>query len=364
MIAHGDFFVNALSGVLAYPFCMRFVLGFDGGGTKTDCVLMDESGTILARSQAGPSNPLRVGFGAAITSIREAARQALAQAALPEGATSAALCAGLAGAGPPESAEKIHALLAAEFPESKVQVCTDLALALAAAGDGPVIVLLAGTGSFAVGRNTAGESARAGGYGSQIGDEGSAYDIGRRAVLTAMHENDRNGVDSVLGQRLLRELGCADWSEVKARAQAASDEVFPRLFAVVATVADWVETSSNTFSERAARNLAQGILRAAAFDLASLTENLAERLHLRGTRFVIAKTGGMIGRSRFLENQIDERLKSAFPQAEIGVLRVSPAEAAAREALRLLSSGNVTVENTMRGNSTSGKARNGDATGH
>jgi N-acetylglucosamine kinase-like BadF-type ATPase len=337
---------------------MRFVLGFDGGGTKTDCVLMDESGAILARSQAGPSNPLRVGFGAAITSIREAARQAQAQAGLPERAVSAALCAGLAGAGPPESAEKIRALLTAEFPESKVQVSTDLALVLAATGDGPVIVLLAGTGSFAVGRNTAGETARAGGYGSQIGDEGSAYDIGRRAILTAMHENDRSGVDSVLGQRLLRELGCADWSEVKARAQAASDEVFPRLFAVVAAVADWIETSSNTPSERAARNLAQGILRAAAFDLASLTENLAERLHLRETRFVIAKTGGMMGRSKFLENQIDERLKSAFPQAEIGGLRVSPAEAAAGMALRLLFSGNMTVENT--GNLTSRKPRNGD----
>ena len=126
---------------------------------------MDESGVILARSQGGPSNPLRVGFGAALTSIREATRHALRQVALPEGATAAALCAGLAGAGPPESAKKIHALLAAEFPESKVQVCTDLDLALAAAGDGPVIVLLAGTGSFAVGRNAASETARAGGYG-------------------------------------------------------------------------------------------------------------------------------------------------------------------------------------------------------
>jgi N-acetylglucosamine kinase len=319
---------------------MRFVLGFDGGGTKTDCVLMDESGAILSRSQAGPSNPLRVGFGAAITSIREAARQARAQAALADGSTAAALCAGLAGAGPPESAEKIRALLAAEFPESKIQVCTDLDLALAATGDGSVIVLLAGTGSFAVGRNTAGETARAGGYGSQIGDEGSAYDIGRRAVLTVMHENDRTGVDSLLGQRLLRELGCGDWSEVKARAQAASDEVFPRLFAVVAMVADWIETSTETSAQTAARNAARGILRAAAFDLASLTESLAERLHLRGTRFVIAKTGGMIGRSKYLESQLDERLRDAFPQAEIGLLTVSTAEAAARLALQLLSSGN------------------------
>ena len=155
-----------------------------------------------------------------------------------------------------------------------------------------------------------------------------------------MHENDRTGVDSLLGQRLLRELGCGDWSEVKARAQAASDEVFPRLFAVVAMVADWIETSTETSAQTAARNAARGILRAAAFDLASLTESLAERLHLRGTRFVIAKTGGMIGRSKYLESQLDERLRDAFPQAEIGLLTVSTAEAAARLALQLLSSGN------------------------
>jgi N-acetylglucosamine kinase-like BadF-type ATPase len=101
-------------------------------------------------------------------------------------------------------------------------------------------------------------------------------------------------------------------------------------------VADWIETPSETPSETSARNSAKGILRAAAFDLAALADNLAERLHLRGTRFVVAKTGGMIGRSKYLESQIDERLKNAFPQAELEALRVSPAEAAARSALRLL----------------------------
>jgi N-acetylglucosamine kinase-like BadF-type ATPase len=333
---------------------MRFVLGFDGGGTKTDCILMDESGAVLARLLSGPSNPLRVGFGAAMGAIREAARQAVAQAALPASATAAAVCAGLAGAGPPESAKKTHALLAAEFPESKVQVCTDLDLALAAAGEGPAIVLLAGTGSFAVGRNVSGETARAGGYGSQIGDEGSAYDIGRRVVLMAMHENDRTGADSLLGQRVLRELGCASWSEVKERAQAASDEVFPRLYAVVATVAEWIESPTETREQTAARSSAQGILRAAAFDLASLAENLAERLKLRGMPFLLAKTGGMIGRSKFLESQLDERLRGSFPKAEIGFLRVSPAEAAARLALRLL--GPASAPNA--------KPRNGSASGH
>lgn len=337
---------NALAAILAYAFCMRFVLGFDGGGTKTDCVLMDESGKILARTQAGPSNPLRVGFGAAISAIREAARQAVAQTSMAGDSRAAAICAGLAGAGPPESTEKIRALLAAEFAESKVQVCTDLDLALGATSDGPAIVLLAGTGSFAVGRNAAGETARAGGYGSQIGDEGSAYDIGRRAVLTAMHENDRTGADSVLGQRLLRELGCADWSGVKARAQAASDEVFPRLFSVVAALADSYESSVGP----AAKSSAEGILRAAAFDLATLTENLAERLKLRDTKFFLTKTGGIIGRCKFLEEQIEERLRKLFPLAELGELRITPAEAAARLALRLLAASEETSGEVAGGN--------------
>jgi glucosamine kinase len=302
---------------------MRFVLGLDGGGTKTDCVLLDSAGAVLARSQTGPSNPLRVGFGAAIAAVREASRQALDQVRVGSDARPTAICVGLGGVGPPESAEKVRVLLAAEFPQSQILLCTDLDLALAAAGDGAVIVLLAGTGSFAIARNAAGETARAGGYGSQIGDEGSAYDIGRRAVLTAMHENDRTGADSPLGQRLLRELGCADWSEVKSRAQAASDEVFPRLFSVVAALAELDDAP------------AQGILRAAAVDLAMQAENVAARLGVHG-RFFLAKTGGMMGRSRFLEAQLDDRLRRAFPQAEIGPLKMSPAEAAAQMALQLI----------------------------
>jgi hypothetical protein len=63
---------------------------------------------------------------------------------------------------------------------------------------------------------------------------------------------------------------------------------------------------------------------------------------LRGTKFALAKTGGMIGRCKFLEAQLDERLRASFPQAEIGLLRTTPAEAAGRLALKLISSGDAT----------------------
>src|SRR5579884_1047898 len=263
--------------ILAYALKMQFLLGLDGGGTKPDAVLMSEAGTIAAKAQAGPSNPLRVGFGSALAAIREAADRALAGAGA-ERTQLAGICAGLAGAGPPESAEKMRSLLAEEFPGVALQVCTDLDLALAATGRGPALVLIAGTGSGAIGRNAKGETARAGAYGSQIGDEGSAYEIGRRAVLTAMREQDRTGKDSELGKRLLR---------------------------------------------------------AAAYELNGVAVVLAQRLRLSETEFLLAKMGGMTGRSKFLDELLDERLRVNFPQARIGALPMTPAEAAGRMALEL-----------------------------
>ena len=80
---------------------MRFVLGFDGGGTKTECVLMNESRRILARSRSGPSNPSRIGLEAAFRALQEAAEQALTASGVPA-AEVAAIHGGIAGMGVPE----------------------------------------------------------------------------------------------------------------------------------------------------------------------------------------------------------------------------------------------------------------------
>lgn len=304
-------------------FLMRCVLGFDGGGTKTACVLAVESGNRRAQGQAGPSNPFRVGFPAALASLREAAEAALASAQC-SASDVAAVCAGLAGIGQTADAEKMRALLAAEFPEAVVRMATDLDLLLACAPAGPVVILLAGTGSAAVGRAASGEVIRVGGHGPMISDEGSAYDIGRRAVIVAQREYDRSGRDTALGQRILSEMGSLPWPELRRRIQSAPDEVFPRLFSVVATLADNGDAVS------------QGILRAAALKLASITATLAERLHLEEVRFPFIKTGGMIGRSKYFDAQLNERLRVTLPNGEAQSIEVAPAEAAARMALELL----------------------------
>lgn len=302
---------------------MRYVLGFDGGGTKTDCVLMDENRTVLAQAHGGPSNPMRVGFGGALASVCESARQAMQNANIPPTEV-LALCAGLAGTGHEEAARKMKRLLQTEFPDSAIHICTDLELTIEATGDGPAIVLIAGTGSAAVGRDDDGRIARVGGRGPLLGDEGSAYDIGRRAAILALREFDRSGTNSDLGKKMLQELGIANWQEFQSHAQSVPDEVFPRIFPVVASAAELGDST------------AQELLQTAALELASLVSDLVEQLQFKNRRFLLVKSGGMIGPSPYLDKELDARLRMVAPQAKFAALLLSPAEAAARLALRSL----------------------------
>jgi glucosamine kinase len=300
---------------------MRFVLGFDGGGTKTECVLMDEGRRVRASARAGPSNPMRVGFGGALAAVCEAGQMAMQNAKLSLEELSG-LCAGLAGAAQPESERKMKKLLAEEFPGKLVHVCTDLDLTLEATGSGPAIVLIAGTGSAAVGRGCDGQMARVGGHGPLLGDEGSAYDIGRRAAIEALRASDRGIANSSLASRILRELRVGDWEEFHLRVYSIPDEVFPRIFPVVAAAAEEGDQS------------ARELLQDAALALAGLVTDLVERLQLKSQRFLLVKSGGMVGRTPYFDQLIDERLRLAAPQAEFGALAMTAAEAAAAMALR------------------------------
>jgi N-acetylglucosamine kinase-like BadF-type ATPase len=314
--------VNTSVTELAYAFQMRCILGFDGGATKTECVLIDEAGNILASGRSGASNPGLVGFERAVEEIKKAA-QAAASGARVKPEAIGALCAGIAGVGAAKAAERMRALLAATFPNVVMKVCTDLEIALAATGTGPAIVLIAGTGSAAMGRGVNGEVRRAGGLGPQVGDQGSARDVARKAVAAAKFERDRSGEETALGKQLKRQLGVANWRELESRTSAPLEQAYPQLFPVVANAAD------------ARDPMAREILRTAANDLAALVKPLADDLHFQQVPFRLAKTGGMIGHCAFFDNELDSRLREAAPTAKIGLLPISPAHAAALLALEL-----------------------------
>jgi glucosamine kinase len=302
---------------------MRFVIGLDGGGTKTQCVLMDEAGLVRAEGRSGPSNPMRVGFGGALAAVCEAARSAMYNAKLSVSDISA-VCAGLAGAAQPESQRKMKKLLAEEFPTQIVQVCTDVDLKLEATGEGRAIVLNVGTGTFAVGRDKTGQVIRVGGHGPLLGDEGSAYDVGRRAMIAALRAADRGEADSPLAARILQQLRAEDWEVVQLRVYHAPDEVFPRIFPIVTAAADEGDSE------------ARMLLQHAAGELSGLLADLIVRLDLNDEKFLLVKSGGMVGHSAYFDKLLDERLRMAAPNAVFGSLVVTAAQAAAQLALKLL----------------------------
>ena len=278
---------------------------------------MDASDHVIARTFAGPSNPTRIGVEAAVRSVVEAADLCLRDSGLNLTAISA-IGAGLAGTANPEMKESTRAAIQAAFPGIRVTLLTDLEAALAAAGEGPVIVLVAGTGSAAIGRSAHNEVVRVGGWGPSSSDRGSAFDIGRRAVATT--SKSHTGAPSSFEAEILAYLSFSSWSEMERQAATAPDEVFPRIFPVITAAAD--------AGDAAARE----ILLDAIAELSSLVKEVADRLGFRQTEFRLAKTGGMFGRSAFLDTHFDAAVKKILPHAQLGGLRITPAEAAALAA--------------------------------
>jgi glucosamine kinase len=167
---------------------VAFYLGIDGGGSKTTCAVGDES-SVLATVTTGASNVVRVGETQARESLRQAVRQACAAAGITP-AQIVRTSIGAAGAGRPEIAGVVRRVLAEILPAA-IHVVGDMQITLEAAFDtGPGVVVNAGTGSFAYGRNSQGVTARAGGWGFAVSDEGSAHWIGRAAISAVLRARD------------------------------------------------------------------------------------------------------------------------------------------------------------------------------
>jgi N-acetylglucosamine kinase-like BadF-type ATPase len=297
-------------------------LGFDGGGTKTECFLLDAKGRVLGKANAGPANPLRVGWAVTRESLRAAARGALRSArARPQDVRG--ICAGLAGAGRPAIAQRAGLLLRREFRNAAVRATSDLEIALAAVAErGPAVVLVAGTGSAAHGRGAAGATARAGGLGPRLGDEGSAFDIGRRALTDVLCAKSGLGPSTALIDKKMRSRRLHKWAELVQSGAELPDAVFPKVFPLVVKAAE------------AGDSVAREILAAAAAVLAGLAAGVIESLKLAGTEFPLGLAGGVFAASASITAAVKSRLRKIAPHARIALLRTSPAEAAAQLARR------------------------------
>jgi N-acetylglucosamine kinase-like BadF-type ATPase len=167
---------------------MAFYLGFDAGGTKTDCALADET-HILARAQNGSIKPLRVSAEQAETNMRDLLKEISCQSGvdLKQVAVS---CVGTAGVRLPQTREWMQQIIS-RYAGGEILVCGDEATALDAGFPGQAgVLVIGGTGSNILGRTSYGETFNVGGWGPVLGDEGSGYWIGLESLKAACRAHD------------------------------------------------------------------------------------------------------------------------------------------------------------------------------
>jgi N-acetylglucosamine kinase-like BadF-type ATPase len=267
---------------------MRLFLGIDGGQSSTTALIGDEGGRVLGKGIAGPCNHAtaeegRRKFTAAVTG---SVRQAASSAGLEADATFAAACLGLSG-GPEDKDALAREMVRAE----QYLITHDAHVALAGAtGGGPGIIAIAGTGSIAFGRNAAGESARAGGWGYVFGDEGGAFDLVRQALRAVLRDEEGWGQRTVLREALLEATGARDANQLLHRFYT---EAYPRdRVAALATLVDQAAGSGDA--------VASEIVGAAAQALATITSAVRRQLFTAGEPVDVRYAGGVFSSRRLL----------------------------------------------------------------
>ncbi len=260
----------------------RFFLGVDGGQSSTTALIGDETGRVLGAGVGGPCNHVgaaegRDKFTRAIGgSVGDACRQASLD---PAAVRFEAACLGFSG-GPADKEQLLRELLRTD----RLIVTTDALIALSGATAGEAgIITIAGTGSIAFGRDAAGRTARAGGWGYVFGDEGGAFHIVRQALRAALRFEEGWGPATGLHAALLAAAGAPTANDLLHRFYTTE---FPR--PRIASYAPLVDAE-------AARGdaVAADILRNAAQDLAAITMAVHAQLFRPGERVRTAYIGGV-----------------------------------------------------------------------
>jgi N-acetylglucosamine kinase-like BadF-type ATPase len=317
-------------------------LGIEGGGTRTVALLADANGRLLKRFEAGPANFKLLTEAQFLRRLREV------RAAFKGFPQPAAVAIGLAGArGEPEW-QRIRAAAAQVWPGVPSHATHDLETALVTGGawqkakgkrqkgatgcatstlnsqlsTSPQVLLLSGTGSCFYGRRADGRTARFGGWGHILGDKGSGYEIGLRALKACVFYLDRDGEWSRLGQRILRALQLNEPGELIPWAQAAGK-------------AEIAALAKEVFAAAAERDaIAKDILTGAAASLAKDGVSCAKRLAKSGepVRFVLA--GSVLLQQPKFARAVAKQLAERWPGCVVTPLKRESAWGAVALATR------------------------------
>jgi N-acetylglucosamine kinase-like BadF-type ATPase len=303
----------------------RLGIAIDAGGTKTTACIaqvdQDGSAVVLSQATSGAANPAAVGLEQTKTNIETAIRDALAIADAAESPVQR-LIAGLAGIEATGSHDELAEWAKATFRAERAAFVTDVELLhFAGRQTLPAIVLISGTGSVAFGRDAGGNTARTGGRGYLMGDEGSGFWIGQRGLQAAVRALDHAAPSTALVSLLAESLG------------SVHADVWTREIYAAADPREKIAQMSHRVADAAAQGdgVAIQILDDAGRELAHLVRCVAEQLSLAGRPFDLVLAGGILVGVGDVKAALDRHLQSlAMPIENQRVIENPAVEAAKR----------------------------------
>jgi N-acetylglucosamine kinase-like BadF-type ATPase len=301
------------------------VLGIDGGGTKTACVVMDARQSVLAQIRVGSCNRNSIGDEKAQEHLAQGIATALRVAGCESNQVAAA-CLGMAGIDRPMERALVSGWLDKLLPTVPTVIYNDAFIALASGTGGDLcgVAVISGTGMIVYGINRSGQTQRAGGWGPLFGDKGSGYAIGLAALTAVAHATDGLGPQTTLDGALRDYL---DLSTPQALIPwAYSDLSWSR----IADLAPLVTECAQQKDEVASRIIAE-----AAIDLAAAVEVVVRGLDMLSGPTPIVLSGGNLQPGLF-SSLVHQHLNSLIPHAQLTRPTVEPAVGAALLAQRFL----------------------------
>jgi N-acetylglucosamine kinase-like BadF-type ATPase len=286
------------------------VLGIDAGGTKTMCLLADEQGRIISEARGGGANLKTAGELGVEKVLHTVMEEAIGERQI----IPSVVCLGMAGADREADARTVRAIMRR----------SDALIALVAgAADGPGVAIVTGTGSIVYGRSAGNRAARAGGWGHLLGDEGSGFWIGRRALASVVRAADGRGPATLLTARVFARLGIGSISDL---VQLLYDRDVALPF--VAALGQVVQGARDDGDE-----VASLILTQAADELTLAATSVVTRLEMTLENFPFVLAGGIFSGIPWLLAELERRLPGLAPRASVRRLHEDPAVGAVHLAL-------------------------------
>ncbi|MDZ8236787.1 MAG: N-acetylglucosamine kinase [Nostoc sp. ChiQUE01a] len=318
---------------------MPYVLGIDGGGSKTVCVLVDDSGQVLGRAEAGESNYQSIGIEATFKSIESAIHTATNEARqIINTITIEAICLGLAGVGRASDIEVVKNLVQ-ELQNSKILpitwslqpenivICNDALIALVGGiGHDVGIVVAVGTGSIVFGRNHQGKTKRVGGWGYILGDEGSAYKIAVAGMNAALKSYDGREIATSLVDAFKQHLNLEsieDLIEVIYRRQWGVKQI-----AALAPIVDLAAASGD--------EVANNIIDDAVKELVKATSTVIDAIFSPDSILEVVTTGSVWRARCKIHERFSASIVNKFPLIKVIYPRFETAYGAGLLALQSL----------------------------